>query len=504
MSSSLLKVSALHKSYATPVLRGVDLEIKRGEVHALLGANGAGKTTLCNIICGLTPADSGQLSLRDNPYQPGSIRDAEAAGISIVMQELNLVDKLTVAENLYFGAFPGHHGLIDYNRLNADAEIVLRDMGLDELDPGLPVERLGVGQKQLLEIARALIRPCRLLILDEPSAALTDLEIERLFARIRALKSTGTSVIYISHRIHEIERIADRVSVLRDGRTVSTTAVSDVSPDDLVRLMAGEVPLATHFRGNRTTRSLAMSVRGLSTPGLLQNIDLDIYHGEVLGLAGLVGAGRTELLRALFGADPTSSGSVMLGPNRNAVSIRSPRDAVTHGIGMIPEDRKQQGLLLQQSVKLNSSLVALRKFRRPGGRISDAEEQRAVEMICDNLDIDCVDTSQTARELSGGNQQKVSIARWLLGTFSILLFDEPSRGVDIQTKTMIYGLLDKLAAKGMAIVIVSSESRELNEICDRIAVLSNGQLTAAFEQGEWSPEKIMTASFSAHLDQGVA
>jgi len=480
-------------------LRGINLEVEKGEVHALVGANGAGKSTLCNIVCGITDADSnsGDMQFSQCKHAPLSRKDAEAAGIRIVMQELNLIDDLSVAENLYFGALPKKRGLVDFKTLYADAREMFGEMGLNNVDPRVPLRELGVGQQQLIEIGRELLHPCKLLILDEPTAALTDPQIELLFEKIESLRAGGTSVIYVSHRMGEIRRIADRVSVLRDGESVSTSAVADISVDEIVRQMAEE-PVRAFDRRNDKHVSTALKVRDLSTRELLRDIKLDIYFGEILGIAGLMGSGRTELLRAIFAADETSAGYIQLGNSSEQLSLKSPVDAVAHGIGLVPEDRKQQGLLLQQAVKSNITLPSLHLFRKFAGWIDVRGEQEAAEKCRRSLDIKCEGIDHLVGQLSGGNQQKVSIARWLVRDCRILLFDEPTRGIDIHAKTAIYALLDELAEQGKAVVVVSSESRELTDLCDRIAVMSNGQVAATFRRGEWTAEKMMAASFSGY------
>ncbi len=504
MDAPLLSIAGLHKSYTTPVLRGVNFDLAKGEIHALVGANGAGKTTLCNIICGITGADSGEIKLAGAIHRPKSIKDAEAVGIRIVMQELNLIDNLSVAENLYFGELPRRGLLIDFERLFDDARQVLIDAGLENIDPRQPARTLGIGQQQLVEIARELIHPCQLLILDEPTAALTDPQIDLLFQKIQTLRENGTAVVYVSHRMDEIKRIADRVSILRDGETVMSAAASDLTTDEIIRQMAGSVRAVQRQSEPAKKKSIALKVRGIGTRGLLRDIDLDIRYGEILGIAGLVGSGRTELLRAIFGADRIDSGHILSGESSEVVSIRTPADAVANGIGMIPEDRKQQGLLLDQSIKANVTLMSLHRYKRVFGWITDKQERAAVRGYCQSLDIKCNDIEQRVRELSGGNQQKVSIARWLLRDCQVLLFDEPTRGIDVHAKATIYQLLIDLAAEGKAVVIVSSESRELTDLCDRIGVMSNGCLAAVFDRGDYSHEKIMAASFSAYIGDNAA
>ena len=497
MTVPLLSISALHKRYAVPVLRGVELTLHAGEVHALLGANGAGKTTLCNVICGLTQADSGRMLLGGQPHAPGTVNDAEAAGIRIVMQELNLIDNLSIGENLYLTSLPRRRGLIDFRQLFEKSAEVLEANGLAGLDPRREVGTLGIGQRQLIEIARVLLLPCRLLILDEPTAALTDPQIELLFEKLALLKAGGTGIIYVSHRMNEIRRIADRISVLRDGQSITESATAELNTDDIVRMMSGQVDKRQSGRRRSNAGAIAANLRGIGTRGLLRGVSLDIRCGEILGIAGLIGAGRTELLRAVFGADTADAGYISLGDDPHRYVFRSPEEAVGHGIGLIPEDRKQQGLLLGQSVMSNVTLASLPGFRRATGLIDGRRECAAVERYRKSLQIDCTDLAQPVAQLSGGNQQKVSIAKWLMRDCRILLFDEPTRGIDTRTKEAIYELLDELAAEGRAIVVVSSESRELTRICDRIAVLSNGRLAEIFDRGEWTAAKITAASFSA-------
>jgi ribose transport system ATP-binding protein len=395
--------------------------------------------------------------------------------------------------------------MIDFERLFDDSREALDSIGLVGLDPRQKVGALGIGQRQLIEIARVLIRPCKILILDEPTAALTDPQIDLLFEKIAELKSQGTGIIYVSHRISEFKRIADIITVLKNGKTVGTSRVSDLSSDEIVRLMAGRLDQGKHGQRESTAGEVAVKVRNLSSGNLLQGINLDIRYGEILGIAGLIGAGRTELLRAIFGADKIDDGGYLrLADNEDRLVFDSPEQAISHGIGLIPEDRARQGLLLSQSITRNVTLASIQDFRLSMGRIDDERERDAVESYRQQLDINCIGISQSVAELSGGNQQKVIISRWLMKDCKVLLFDEPTRGIDIQTREAIYKLLYDLAARGKAIVVVSSEIHELTTICDRIAVLSNGRLAEVFERSEWSAEKIMAASFSAYTDNAAA
>lgn len=500
MSGLLLSVSDLHKRYAVPVLRGIELAVEAGRVHALVGANGAGKTTLCRIVCGLTPYDAGSMQIEGEPYDPDSVVDAEARGIRIVMQEPHLIDNLSIGENLYFSAMPTRRGLIDFERLFDDACDALAAIGLAGLDPRQKVAKLGIGHRQLIEIARVLTRPCKLLILDEPTAALTDPQIDLLFEKIATLKSQGTGIIYISHRISEFKRIADTITVLKNGRSVDTSRVADLNAGQIVQLMAGRLDQQEREPLPPANSTIAISVRNLHSGNLLQDINLDIRYGEILGISGLIGAGRTELLRTIFGAERIDKGHLRLDNDEEPHVFESPQDAIAHGIGLIPEDRARQGLLLSQSITRNVTLASQQLFRRPLGRIDGMAERDAVESYRQQLEINCTGISQPVAELSGGNQQKVIISRWLMKDCRVLLFDEPTRGIDIQTREAIYELLYELAALGKAIVVVSSEIRELTTICNRIAVLSNGRLAAEFQRDEWSAKKIMAASFSAFTD----
>ena len=499
----MLSVSELHKRYAVPVLRGVNFDVAAGQVHALVGANGAGKTTLCRIICGLTPHDAGAMQVQGQPYAPESVVDAGEHGMRMVMQEPHLIDNLSIGENLYFSRLPTRRGLIEFERLFDDARGALDAIGLSSLDPRQKVGSLGMGQRQLIEIARVLLRPCKVLILDEPTAALTDPQIDLLFEKIAELRSQGTGIIYVSHRISEFKRIADTITVLKNGKSVGTSRVADLETDQIVQLMAGKL-VQEQNEAQASITTVAIRVRNLSSGKLLRNIDLDIHYGEILGIAGLIGAGRTELLRAIFGADRVDDGYLRLEDGADRLVFASPEDAVAHGIGLIPEDRGRQGLLAGQSITHNVTLASMQDFRRSLGRIDDQRERSAVESYRQRLEIDCTGISQSVSELSGGNQQKVIISRWLMKDCKVLLFDEPTRGIDIQTREAIYNLLYGLAAQGKAIVVVSSEIRELTTICHRIAVLSNGRLAAAFDRNEWSAEKIMAASFSAYTDNAAA
>jgi ribose transport system ATP-binding protein len=496
----LLRVRGLNKSYSTRVLSDFSFELRPAEVHALVGSNGAGKSTFARILCGLTASDGGEIELTAEKYSPRSRREAEHAGIVMVMQELNVIGTLTVAENIFLSRLPRAAGFVRFSRLNQMARQALARVGLQDVDPATPAAKLGVGHQQLVEIASALSQNCRLLILDEPTAALTDPEIARLFSNIRRLQTEGVGIIYISHRMDEIRQLADRVTVLRDGRRVATHNSREVTAPDLVREMVGH-DLPERKTASAATRGpVALKVRGLRAGARVRDVSLEAHAGEILGIAGLIGAGRTELLRAIFGADPTESGEIFVAGSPKPLRVSQPADAVRAGIGMVPEDRKQDGLLLAQSIRVNTTLATLGRHVHGGGWLDTAAEIRTAESASRGLGIKCASLEQAVLELSGGNQQKVVIARWLARNCAVLLFDEPTRGIDVAAKDNIYQLLRELAAQEKAVVMVSSDLIELMAICDRILVMSAGKLVREFTPPNWSQEQITQAAFSGYLN----
>lgn len=500
----LLAVSGLWKSYAAPVLLEVGFDLRAGEVHALVGENGAGKSTLARIMAGLTTADAGHLTLRGQPYAPRSKADAERHGVRMVMQELNLIGNLTVAESIFIERLPHRWGWIDYARLERDTRAVLARVGLAELDPGRLVKTLGVGQQQLVEIAAGLSRQCDVLILDEPTAALTDPEIERLFAQIAQLKAAGTGIVYISHRLEEIQQIGDRVSVLRDGRMVATRATAGLTLEAMVRLMVGRDLGEVIHRVSRPPGPVALRVEGLRCKPLVQDVSFSLHQGEILGFAGLMGSGRTETMRAIFAADRPEAGALFLRGSDRPTRVRSPREAVRHGLALLTENRKEQGLWLPLPIRANVTLMCLQQLSRFGGWLQPGLELDQARHWTGKLAVRSAGLEQAVRELSGGNQQKVVIARWLFRNCDILIFDEPTRGIDVGAKFEIYRLLNDLANQGKAILMVSSDLKELLGLCDRIAVMSAGRIAAVFARGEWTQDNIMTAALSGYLKETVA
>jgi ribose transport system ATP-binding protein len=416
----------------------------------------------------------------------------------MVLQELNVIGTMSIAENIFLNRLPRHGGFLRFAALHEKARKALARVGLDAVDPATPAGFLGVGQQQLVEIAGALSQNCRLLILDEPTAALTDPEIEQLFGNIRRLQKDGVGIIYISHRMDEIRRIADRITVMRDGRAVATCSAGESTPEELVRKMVGRDLPARKTAIERPKGEVALRVRNLRAGERVRNVSFEVRHGEILGIAGLIGSGRTETLRAIFGADAKESGEILVG--EQPVVIRIPADALRAGIGLVPEDRQRDGLLLPQSIRVNTTLSTIARHANSAGWLDTSAETKTTETFCGRLQVCCTSLEQPVGELSGGNQQKVVIARWLARDCRILLFDEPTRGVDVAARHAIYQLLRDLAGESKAVVVVSSELVELMALCGRILVLSQGQIKGEFTPEEWTQEKITRAAFSGYLD----
>ncbi|GAA5506156.1 sugar ABC transporter ATP-binding protein [Novipirellula caenicola] len=500
--SSLLQVDGLTKRYGrVTVLQNVSLELRSGEIHALLGANGAGKSTLCKIISGLVPASEGEMTLEGDSFAPSNKQDAESRGVEIVQQELNLIPTLSVAENLLLTRLPHRFGAVDTRELHRMAQQILDRFGLSDVSTHALVGSLGVGRQQMVEIAAALARQCKLLILDEPTAALSGSESEQLFAHLQRLREDGVAVIYISHRLDEVARLSDRVTVLRDGTLAGTQPTASLTTDAMVDLMSGEATAsAKRDHVCHTSSETAMRVESL-TSGIVREVSFTVQRGERLGITGLVGSGRTELLRAIFGADVATSGHVYLGRDHTPRRFRHPSEAVAAGMAMVTEDRKQDGLLLSQSIRTNTTLSSLwPRFSRLG-LTRETEENRITTEMRDSLATRCESIDQFVGTLSGGNQQKVAVAKWLVRDADVFLFDEPTRGIDAGARQRIYQLFETLANQGKAIVIVSSDLEELFETCDRIAVMSAGRMVDTFGRNEWSEEKIMQASFHGYKDR---
>jgi ribose transport system ATP-binding protein len=495
----LLAVTGIDKVFpGVQALAQVEFDIRAGEVHALVGENGAGKSTLTRIIAGIERGDAGRMMLAGRAYEPRSRREAEAAGVRMVVQELNLIGNLTVAENIFRERLPARFGFIRYARLHEAAREAMVRVGLVDMDPATPVRSLGVGRQQMVEIAAGLSRRCRVLALDEPTASLTDSEVELLFARIRRLTAEGVGIIYISHRIEEVLTIADRVTVLRDGRVVGTHATKEVEPEAVIRMMVGRDLGHTSLAPGGPRGAPALRVVGLARGARVRHVSFEAYRGEILGIAGLMGSGRTETMRAIFGADPLEAGAIYLHGSDQPARIRKPSDAVRCGIALLTEDRKEQGLFLPMPVRANVSITRLDRLSRLGW-IEAARERQVARRYVDALGIKCWSVEQAAGHLSGGNQQKVVIAKWLYRDCDILIFDEPTRGIDVGAKFEIYRMLGDLARKGKAIVFVSSDLKELTGLCQRILVMSAGRVAGVFERGTWTEDALMAAAFSEYV-----
>ncbi|EMO7932430.1 sugar ABC transporter ATP-binding protein [Pseudomonas aeruginosa] len=493
----LLSIRGVGKTYAQPVLAEIDLQLFGGEVLALTGENGAGKSTLSKIVGGLERPGAGSLELLGRPYAPGSRREAEALGVRMVMQELNLLPTLSVAENLFLHDLPRRAGWIDRRRLRAAAREAMAQVGLEAIDPDTLVGDLGIGHQQMVEIARNLIGDCRLLILDEPTAMLTAREVDMLFEQVERLRERGVAIVYISHRLEELARISQRIAVLRDGRLVCVEPIERYDADQLVTLMVGRELGERFDLGTRQIGAPLLRVERLSRRGKVHEVSFEVRAGEIFGISGLIGSGRTELLRLIYGADRADGGQVLLGDPPQRLSLRSPADSVRQGVALITEDRKGEGLLLDQSISANLALGNLPALARHGVIDRRREEVLARRQV-EALRVRCADTAQAVGELSGGNQQKVVIGRWLERDCQVLLFDEPTRGIDVGAKFDIYALLAELTRRGKALVVVSSDLRELMLICDRIGVLSAGRMVDTFERDAWTQDALLAAAFAGY------
>ncbi|GER84210.1 MAG: sugar ABC transporter ATP-binding protein [Thermogemmatispora sp.] len=469
----------------------VDLDIYPGEVHVVAGENGAGKSTLMRILYQVERPDAGQIYLNGEPLSFHGPHYARALGVAMVHQEFALAPHLSVAENLFLGREPLRFGFIRRRRELAEARRLLEQVGLD-LDPRRLVASLSVAEQQLVEIARAISFNARVLILDEPTATLTEQEIARLFEVIRQLTAQGVAVLYISHRLDEIFQIADRVTVMRDGRVVATLPLAELSEQKLVQLMVGRAITNLYPRPETHPGPVLLRVEGLSRRGLLHDCSFEVHAGEILGLAGLIGAGRSELARAVCGADPIDSGRILL--DGHELHIRRPADAIRAGLAYVTEDRKREGLALDLGVDQNITLASLPA--RLGLLLLRRERSVALH-ACQRLNIRTPSVRRKVRLLSGGNQQKVVVARWLETQARVIFFDEPARGIDVGAKAEMFALIGRLASEGRAIVLISSYLPELLNMCDRIAVMREGRIVGTLSRGQFSEERIIALATGA-------
>ncbi|RRD47291.1 sugar ABC transporter ATP-binding protein [Tessaracoccus sp. OH4464_COT-324] len=489
--AKLLELKNVSKTFpGVKALQNVNIDLFGGEVLGLCGENGAGKSTLMKVLTGIyTPDPGAEIWLEGKHVKVNNVNHARELGLSIIHQELNLVNDLTVAQNLYLGR-PGSHsgGVINDRKLNQMAGELFDRLGMN-LNPKALVGNLSVARQQMVEIARALSYNSRILVMDEPTAALTVAETEALFEMIRDFVKPDTGLIYISHRMPEIEEITDRVSVLRDGQYIGTVNTKEVEMRQIVSMMVGrEVSADARPRTKPTSDEVAIRVEGLSTKKLLHDVSFEVRKGEILGFAGLMGAGRTEVARCIFGADPRTKGDIWI--HGEKVNIRTAADAVRKGIGYLSEDRKQFGLLLQQDIKQNAVMAAMRDFNI-GGFILDGKIRTVGQEYAKKLRVKTPSVNQLLGKLSGGNQQKVVIAKWLIRNCDILIFDEPTRGIDVGAKEEIYELLEQLCGEGKAIIMISSELPEVLRMSHRIAVMAHGHITGVLDNEEATQENIM-------------
>jgi D-xylose transport system ATP-binding protein len=501
MISALLQMREITKSFpGVKALDGVTFDLKQGEVHALVGENGAGKSTLIKILAGVYPYGEfgGEILITETPQRFHSVRDSETAGIAVIYQELSLVKDLSVAENIFLGREPRRFGVINWEDLYGRAQHLLNELNLS-IDPLTPVRNLGIGQQQLVEIAKALSQNARIVVLDEPTAALTDTEVETLFGILNDLRARGVAMIYISHKLDEVFRISDRITVLRDGKTIDTTPTSETDEPKVISKMVGRAvdqifPESTHERGEIVFEARHVSVEDPSVPGklLVNDVGFTAHTGEVLGIAGLMGSGRSELLMAIFGAHPgRKSAEIFVRGTR--VQINNPHNAIDQGIAFVTEDRKRYGLILDQTILRNMTLAGLRKL---SGRFITSEDAEAAagERAANELRIKANSVFTIVGTLSGGNQQKVVLAKWLLTKPRVLFLDEPTRGIDVGAKQEIYAQINRLAESGLAIVLVSSELPEVLGLAHRVIVLHEGRVTGEFTRAEATPEAVMSCA----------
>jgi ribose transport system ATP-binding protein len=503
MSSPLLQMKGIGKRFPGVVaLSGVDLEVYPGEVVALIGENGAGKSTLMKILSGVYQPDEGEIHVEGAPVTIRSVSDAIGLRIGFIHQELNVLDNLDVGSNVFLGREPRRGGLlnlVDTKRMHEEAETYLRRLGLN-LPSRTPLARLSIAQQQLVEIAKVLSQEARVLIMDEPTSSLTLTETERLIAVVKELRAQGVSIIYISHRLGEVKELADRVVALRDGKNAGALAREEVTHDRMVKMMVGRDIESFYAQAEEgAARPARFAVQNLRTRRYPQHeVSFEVREGEILGFAGLVGAGRSELAQAIFGVDPPGGGTVSL--DGETLKINSPRDAIRHGIYLVPEDRRKCGLIVEEIIRKNVTLPSLRRFAQ-AGLVQGGEERRVAREVCGQLNVKAPSVEVRAGNLSGGNQQKVVLAKWLSLEPKVLIFDEPTRGIDVGAKAEIYDLMRRLASEGVAIMMISSDMEEVLGVSDRVAVMHEGRLTGVLRRAEFSEDAVMHLAVG-HADEG--
>lgn len=492
VENALVVMEGINKSFPGVIaLDDCRITLNKGEVHALVGENGAGKSTLMKILTGVYTKDAGRISINGEEATINNPRDALKFGVSIIHQEFNLMPHLTVAQNIFIGreAYQKNRILLNDIEINIKTENLLKLFNLN-IDPTIKVSSLTVAKQQMVEIIKAISYNSRILIMDEPTAALTETEINDLFRVIKQLRQSGVGIIYISHRLAELKQIADRVTVMRDGKYVDTLDINDVTTDDIIKMMVGrEIYVSAPLVRTTTDSAIALETRGLCSGRLVKDISFKLKQGEILGLSGLMGAGRTETARAIFGADERDSGEIYVYGKK--VDIKTPSDAVNEGIAYLSEDRKLFGLALGLDVETNICLAYLKKFTRFFGFVDTEKTNKKAKDMVEKLQIKTPSLKQKVINLSGGNQQKTVIAKWLTRNCNILIFDEPTRGIDVGAKSEIYNLLNNLAKEGKAIMVISSELPEIIRISHRVIVMCNGRITGEVTGDEINQEKIM-------------
>ena len=488
--NTLLRMVGISKSFpGVTALSKVDFDLEPGEVHALVGENGAGKSTLMKILAGVYRADEGEIWLKDRRITAADPRAMIHAGVSVIYQELNLVPYLSVAENIFLGREPRRAGgLIDWKAMRAEVVKLLAPFKLS-LDPRARVGSIGPAYQQVVEVAKALSLKADIIVMDEPTAPLTGSEVDRLFEIIRSLKANGVSIAYISHRLEELHEVADRVTVLRDGQRMLTAPLSSLTVDDIIRNMVGRQLTEQYLRAGAPSPEEVLRVEGLTRRGVCTDVSFHLHRGEILGFAGLVGAGRTEIMQLIYGYRRKDAGKVFV--KGREVKIRRTRDAVKSGIALIPEERKKQGLILGLSVLDNSALTIFDLHTRVGF-IRWGDIRKLVRQMVSSLGIKTPSLSQTVRNLSGGNQQKVVLSKWFVRRCDVYIFDEPTRGIDVGAKVEIYKLMQSLAAGGAGIIMVSSDLLEVMNVPNRIAVVYGGRIVKEFNRGDASEEEVIS------------
>ena len=494
---NIVEMRNINKSFpGVKALSNISFSVKPGEVHVLLGENGAGKSTLMKVLSGVYQPDSGSIVLNGVEHSKLNPRLSREGGISIIYQELSVVNWLDIRENIFMGRMQskkiGPVSTIDYAKLNQDTKKLLKQVNLDKYEPNKMASELSISEKQMLEIAKAISFDAKCIVMDEPTSSLTESEVKKLFEIIRDLKSKGIGIVFISHKLSEIKEIGDRISILKDGNYVGTWNVSDLSEEDMVRLMVGRELEKSYQEGHGAFGEVVFEVKNLSRKdGKVQDFHMQVRKGEIVGLSGLVGAGRSEAMEAIFGAVPKTSGEILLEGKR--LDIHTPYDALKNGIGLVTENRRETGFFQNFSNKRNISIASLLKKSRLGGvcgLIQEKSEKQMAEKAKLDLQIKWASDTQLTKNLSGGNQQKVILGKWISAGVKVLIFDEPTKGIDVGTKSEIYKMMRRLAESGIIVIVVSSEMPELLAVCDRIMVMAEGKVRGEFDIAEATEEKL--------------